>query len=147
MTHLHTIPSTCTSILFSSSGVFELQGGVSVFQLNVVSAATNYEQQHDYDSDASSPVILGDLTPVTSFTLTLTLLMHGGESISSAPIEVTTLEGGKTHLIVVIRIFLWNINWLRLSDAIWQHRSGSTLAQVMPDGTKPLPEPMLSYHQ
>ena len=27
------------------------------------------------------------------------------------------------------------------SDAIWRHRSGSTLAQVMPNGTKPLPGP------
>ena len=26
-------------------------------------------------------------------------------------------------------------------------RSGSELAQVMPNGTKPLPEPMLTYHQ
>ena len=31
--------------------------------------------------------------------------------------------------------------------AIWQHKSGATLAQVMgllPDGTKPLPEPILT---
>ena len=36
------------------------------------------------------------------------------------------------------------------SDAIWRHTSGSTLAQVMAwclKGTKPLPEPMLTYHQ
>ena len=43
------------------------------------------------------------------------------------------------------------INLLRLSDAIWQHKSGSTLAEVMngllPDSAKPLPEPMLTYHQ
>ena len=42
------------------------------------------------------------------------------------------------------------INSLRPSDAIWRHRSGSTLAQVMAwcltYGTKPLPEPMLTYH-
>ena len=42
------------------------------------------------------------------------------------------------------------INSLWPSDATWPHWSGSTLAQVMdclPDGTKPLPEPMLTYHQ
>ena len=47
------------------------------------------------------------------------------------------------------------LQWLHLnslwpSDAIWRQRSGSTLAQVMaccPDGTKPLPEPMLTDHQ
>ena len=33
------------------------------------------------------------------------------------------------------------------SDAICWHRTGSTLAQVMPDGTKPLPEPLLTNHQ
>ena len=35
------------------------------------------------------------------------------------------------------------LNSLRPSDAIWRHRSGSALA----DGTKPLPEPTLTYHQ
>ena len=33
-------------------------------------------------------------------------------------------------------------------DAIsWHYRSRLTLAQVLPDGTKPLPEPMLTNHQ
>ena len=34
------------------------------------------------------------------------------------------------------------------SDTIWGHRSGSTLGNgLLPDGTKPLPETMLIYHQ
>ena len=46
----------------------------------------------------------------------------------------------------------WWLNSLWPSDAIWRHRSGSTLAQVMasallPDGTKPLPEPLLTCHK
>ena len=41
----------------------------------------------------------------------------------------------------------WHINVLWPSDAIWQHGSGSTLAQVMPDGAKPLSKPTLTYHQ
>ena len=50
------------------------------------------------------------------------------------------------------RVIMWIIlNSLWPSDTIWRHRSGSTLVQVMacllPDGTKPLPEPMLTYHQ
>ena len=39
------------------------------------------------------------------------------------------------------------LNSLLPSDTIWRQRSRSTLAQVMtclPDGTKPLPEPMLT---
>ena len=36
-------------------------------------------------------------------------------------------------------------------DVIWRHRSGSTSAEIMArcrhDGTKPLPEPMLTHHQ
>ena len=42
----------------------------------------------------------------------------------------------------------------KIGSSIWRHRSGSTLAQVIPagtgllaDGTKPLPEAMLTYHE
>ena len=40
------------------------------------------------------------------------------------------------------------VNSFRPGDAIWRHRSGSTLVQVMACrlfGAKPLPEPMLQY--
>ena len=43
-----------------------------------------------------------------------------------------------------------NFNTFWPSDVILRHRSGSTLAQVMAcclSGTKPLPEPMLTYHK
>ena len=37
------------------------------------------------------------------------------------------------------------VNTLRFSDAIWRHKSGSTLGKwLLLDGTKPLPEPMLT---
>ena len=42
------------------------------------------------------------------------------------------------------------VNALWPSDAIWRHESRSTLVSVhglLPGGTKPLPEPMLTYHQ
>ena len=38
------------------------------------------------------------------------------------------------------------INSLWPSDAMWQQRSGPALAQEMPDGTKPLPELILTNH-
>ena len=38
-----------------------------------------------------------------------------------------------------------SVNALWPSYAIWWYRCGSTLAQVMPDGTKPLLEAMLTY--
>ena len=45
---------------------------------------------------------------------------------------------------------IYFMNSLWPTDAIWRHRCGSTLAQVMDwclhDGTKPLPEPMLTSH-
>ena len=45
------------------------------------------------------------------------------------------------------RVKAW-INSMWPSDAIWWHISGLTLAQVMAwCGTKPLLEPMLTYHQ
>ena len=58
----------------------------------------------------------------------------------------------REYLVLVI---LSHFNPLRPGDTIEWHRSGSTLTQVMacwppgllPDITKPLPEPMLAYHQ
>ena len=41
-------------------------------------------------------------------------------------------------------------NSLGPSDAIWQQKTGSNIGSgngLVPDGTKPLPEPMLTYHQ
>ena len=38
------------------------------------------------------------------------------------------------------------VNSLWPGDAIWQHRSGSGNS-LLPDGTKPLPEPMWTYHK
>ena len=55
-----------------------------------------------------------------------------------------------SHFVQVSCVTLYCVNSLRPSDAIWRHRYGSTLDQVdglLPDGTKPLPEPMLTYHQ
>ena len=40
--------------------------------------------------------------------------------------------------------------WSSFIDAIWKHRSGSSFGWgngLLPDGTKPLPEPMLTYHE
>ena len=42
---------------------------------------------------------------------------------------------------VVISVCLYNSLWP--SNVIWWHRSGS----MLPVATKPLPEPMLTYHQ
>ena len=53
-----------------------------------------------------------------------------------------------THLIDIINIIFFNSLWP--SDAIWWHRSRSTLAQVMAwwlTTTKPLPQPILTYHK
>ena len=41
----------------------------------------------------------------------------------------------------------YTINSLWPINGTWPHRSGSRLTWVMPDGTKPLPEPMLTCHQ
>ena len=47
-----------------------------------------------------------------------------------------------------IKFFPYPCNSLLSNDPMWQHRSRSTLPQVMACCcTKPLPEPMLTYHQ
>ena len=49
----------------------------------------------------------------------------------------------------ILQDFEFNTLWP--GDTIWLHRSGSTPAQIilglLPDSTKPLPDPMLTYHQ
>ena len=46
--------------------------------------------------------------------------------------------------------FIKEVNSLWPSDVACRHRSGSTFGSgnsLLPDGTKPLPEPMWAYHQ
>ena len=47
------------------------------------------------------------------------------------------------------QIFSHFVNSLGPSDAIWWHRSGQLGSGngLLPDGTKPLPAPMLTYHK
>ena len=58
---------------------------------------------------------------------------------------ISKCDGIKRWWLLMMR----HLNSLRPSDAIWRHiwvniGSGNDL---LPDGTKPLPEPMLTYHQ
>ena len=40
----------------------------------------------------------------------------------------------------------WTFNSLWLSDALWDIDLGQHWLNMLPDVTKPLPEPMLTYH-
>ena len=53
----------------------------------------------------------------------------------------------KRYTVLRYEMSFVNFNSLWPSDAIWQQRSGSTLAQVMAWCRQPLPEPMLTEHQ
>ena len=44
----------------------------------------------------------------------------------------------------------YSFNSLLPNDTIWQHKFGVNIGSgngLLPEGTKPLPEPMLTYHQ
>ena len=82
-------------ILFYS-GVEELQGGVTLFLLNVSSTANgnNDAWMLEYPPGTSAVIIVA-LQPNTRYEAVLTLLLHGGATVTSDPVYATTQDGGK----------------------------------------------------
>ena len=85
--------------------VFELQGGVDVYEVRLQSDI--FSNVYTYDAEISS-VIIGDLTPSTTYEVRVTIVVHGGETISSDSHYVTTLDGGKpsgeSHFVRILKI-------------------------------------------
>ena len=73
--------------------MFELQGGVDVFEVRVVS--DTFSNVYTYESDVEKAVI-NDLEPSTRYEVRVTIKIHGGETISSDSAYVTTLDGGNS---------------------------------------------------
>ena len=73
--------------------VFELQGGVVTIEIKI--AALGESVVKVYESNITSAVI-GHLYPSTPYIISLTLVMHGGATITSESINVTTNDGGRT---------------------------------------------------
>ena len=78
-------------------GVEELQGAVTSFLLNV--SSTNEGNDPDMRMlsypPGTSAVKIGPLVPNTRYEAGLTLLLHGGATITSEPAYATTRDGGK----------------------------------------------------
>ncbi len=79
--------------VYCFSDVFELQGGVDVYEVRLQSDI--FSNVYTYDADVNM-VVIGDLTPSTTYEVRVTIVVHGGETISSDSHYVTTLDGGKT---------------------------------------------------
>ena len=73
--------------------MFELQGGVDVFEVRVVS--DTFSNVYTYESDVEK-AIFNDLEPSTRYEVRVTIKIHGGETISSDSAYVTTLDGGNS---------------------------------------------------
>ena len=73
--------------------MFELQGGVDVFEVRVVS--DTFSNVYTYESDVEKAII-NDLEPSTRYEVRVTIKIHGGETISSDSAYVTTLDGGNS---------------------------------------------------
>ena len=73
--------------------MFELQGGVDVFDVRVVS--DTFSNVYTYESDVEKAII-DDLEPSTRYEVRVTIKLHGGETISSDSAYVTTLDGGNS---------------------------------------------------
>ena len=95
------------------------------------SPGTARQHPREFDTNNTHTIMFDPLSNTISHWL--------GTNLESALVTLM-----KLHLDVFFLNSLWS------SDAIWWHRSGSPLAQViafLPDGTKPLPEPVLTYNQ
>ena len=63
-----------------------------MYTVKVYSNLRNYTE--DYGPEESS-VVFDNLTPNTVYTVTVTITIFGGASITSDPAIATTLDGGK----------------------------------------------------
>ena len=81
-----------TSYHYFLTGEVDLQGQVKMYTVKVYSNLRNYTE--DYGAEESS-VVFDNLTPNTVYTVTVTITIFGGASITSDPATATTLDGGK----------------------------------------------------
>ena len=81
-----------TSDHYFLTGEVDLQGQVKMYTVKVYSNLRNYTE--DYGPEESS-VVFDNLTPNTVYTVTVTITIFGGASITSDPATATTLDGGK----------------------------------------------------
>ena len=73
--------------------MFELQGGVDVFEVRV--ASDTFSNVYTYESDVEKAII-NDLEPSTRYEVRVTVKVHGGDTISSDSAYVTTMDGGNS---------------------------------------------------
>lgn len=84
--------------LYVSTGIADLKGGadrfvVTLTNLNVSSAGQqNASQQLTLDSSTLSTVV-DSLSPDTEYSITLKVVVLGGASITSSPVNVQTMVG------------------------------------------------------
>lgn len=79
-------------VTFCLPAVVELQGSVEIFTLVYISNTGTSSKVLGPDADNAT---LTDLTPNTEYSITLTISIIGGASITSPAINATTLDGGK----------------------------------------------------
>ena len=64
----------------------------------------NQSIEHVYEPSTTSTVI-DNLQPSIAYTISLTLVTHGGATITSKPISVSTKDGGKIYVVYNFAIY------------------------------------------
>ena len=78
--------------LLSLSDEVDLQGSVKMYTVQVLSNLRNYTRDL---GPADMSAVFEGLNPNTVYYVTVTITIHGGASITSDPVSVKTLDGGK----------------------------------------------------
>lgn len=73
------------------TGVVDLQGSVKEFTVIAYSNLGNITKHYDA---MKNHTLLENLTPMTQYTVYVTITIHGGASITSEPQSAVTLDGG-----------------------------------------------------
>ena len=72
-----------------------LQGRAEMYTVRLLSTLRNYSQELEAERSTTTFV---DLQPNTQYFTTVTVTINGGAYITSDPVYVTTMDGGKTFI-------------------------------------------------
>lgn len=90
----NTVNHTSIEISWSTPSVQELQGGVTQYVINVTNPATS--MVHSFTEEPGvAKIVVPNLIPNTMYEVLVTIVIHGGATITSEPSYITTRDGGE----------------------------------------------------
>ena len=93
------------NIVHLVTGVIELQGHVQEFVVNVTTRSAHEDEVLTMTVAAKeSARIIDGLAPSRTYDVTVTTVTHGGRSITSDVVSVTTSDGGLPRFMSTVRV-------------------------------------------